>query len=148
MTVEDKDFVSDLPKYSSEQDVLLDPTLSNAARVLYLMGLRPYVNREGLIGYPCCHSARSYSSVAHLLSQYRHEDGEELGHKPVYCPTKGEVRGIWRQLERVGLVEKLDDLDRGGRHLYRLPWVRLDLNSQVMDVMEQNGCYGCSPVLW
>lgn len=110
----------------TEIDALTDSRLSNEARVLYLLGIRLYVNPDGCVGDGRKSSYLQGTSACQLLSQYRHEDGAELGHKPVFEPTSGQLKGYWAQLEKVGLIEKTDQIGSGGKPVYKLPLVDLE----------------------
>lgn len=126
----------DSNSHFTEIDALMDSRLSNEARVFYLLGMRLYMNSEGCVGGDRKSSYLYGSSACQLLSQYRHEDGAELGHKPVFEPTSGQLKGYWAQLEKVGLIAKTDQIGRGGKPVYKLPLVDLERVNLAADAVE------------
>jgi len=113
--------------WNTEEDHRLQQ-LPIEAQIMYLRGIRRFMDyKNGIAGKAKAISWKSLSelcvpSVRFLGSNTLHHD-----------PTRQKVRSAIEQMERVGLVEKLDQSARYVGLIFRCIWAKTDESAQIMN---------------
>lgn len=99
----------------AEMQALSQSELSNEARVLYLLGLRPFMDfATGLVGV----KRRISFQMLREVVEVRRPRGST---KADYLPGIEDIRWLLAELERLGLVERMPKARRTDPMVYRLP---------------------------
>ncbi|MEX1669125.1 DnaT-like ssDNA-binding domain-containing protein [Zhongshania guokunii] len=107
-------------RISDDEEVALRG-LRAEARVLYICGLRPFMDfKTGLVGVK---RRVSYQGFKELL-EVTPDRGSAIG--AVQSPTKSALRALLQLLERHGLVEKLEQRRRIDPMVFKLPLADYD----------------------
>ncbi|WP_022960282.1 DnaT-like ssDNA-binding domain-containing protein [Spongiibacter tropicus] len=115
----------------AEQEAL--NSMPSSARVLYMLGLRPYMDyASGVVGVQRRISLQGFRE----LLEYEPDRGSRLGAR--YTPTKDEVRNEVDRLVRSGLLLRLPKKKRNDPLVFKLPLADCDAKLRLYEEPHMN----------
>lgn len=107
--------------------------MPSSARVLYMLGLRPYMDyASGVVGVRRRISLQGFRE----LLEYEPDRGSRLGAR--YTPTKDEVRNEVERLVRSGLLLRLPKKRRNDPLVFKLPLADCDAKLRLNEEPHMN----------